>query len=230
MFPSLRLTIEERMQPGTPRPIRVLIVDDHALFRSGVVRLLEPEPLFEVAGVCSTAEEALEVLSRKPVDVVLLDYDLGTHRGSELVVAMKERSIAARTLVVTAGLTPRQAMDLMQQGVAGIFPKSDSPELLTEAILKVHGGDAWLKQDHLQLLVQTITEPPGPEDTSFSARERAVLRGVVEGLANKEIASELRISESSVKAALQQIFNKTGVRTRSQLVRIALDRYRELVV
>lgn len=218
------------LQPASAKPVRVLVVDDHALFRSGVRRLLESEPGIEIAGVCATAAEALDILAAKPVDVILLDYDLGTHRGSELVVAVKERAIRARSLVVTAGLTSRQAMDLMQQGVAGIFPKSDPPELLIEAIHKVHSGDAWLKQEHLQLLVQNINDPPGADETSFSARERAVLRGVVEGLANKEIAAGLHISESSVKASLQQIFNKTGVRTRSQLVRIALDRYRELVV
>jgi two-component system, NarL family, nitrate/nitrite response regulator NarL len=218
------------MQLDNPKTIRVLIVDDHALFRSGVVRLLESEPDIDVAGVCATAEQALQMIPSSRVDVLLLDYDLGNHRGSDLVIALKERAIPARTLVVTAGLTARQAMELMQLGVAGIFPKSDPPELLVEAIHKVHSGDAWLKQEHLKLLVQTMTDVPGTEEASFSARERAVLRGVVEGLANKEIAAGLKISESSVKASLQQIFNKTGVRTRSQLVRIALDRYRELVV
>jgi two-component system, NarL family, nitrate/nitrite response regulator NarL len=218
------------MQHDSSRTIRVLIVDDHALFRSGVMRLLETEPGIDVVGVCSTADEALHMIPSSRVDVVLLDYDLGNHRGSDLVIALKERAIPVRMLVVTAGLTARQAMELMQLGVAGIFPKSDPPELLVEAIHKVHSGDAWLKQEHLKLLVQTMHDAPGNEETSFSARERAVLRGVVEGLANKEIAAGLKISESSVKASLQQIFNKTGVRTRSQLVRIALDRYRELVV
>jgi DNA-binding NarL/FixJ family response regulator len=212
------------------KTIRVLIVDDHTLFRRGVVRLLESELDLEVAGSCSTVAEALQILRSQPVDVILLDYDLGAERGSDVIISMKELGIRARTLVVTAGVNARQAMDLMQNGVAGIFPKTDSPETLAEAIRKVHAGEAWLKQDHLQLLVQTLAEPPTSDEKTFSARERAVLRGVVEGLANKEIAAELQISESSVKAALQQIFNKTGVRTRSQLVRVALDRYRDFVL
>lgn len=209
--------------------IRILILDDHSLFRSGVVRLLESEPGMQVSG-CSTVGEALDILATQPSDLVLLDYDLGSERGSDLVSAMKERGIRTRVLVVTAGLTARQAMDLMQQGVAGIFLKVESPEALIQAIRKVHGGEAWLKQDHLQLLVQNLNEPAEANDKSLSTRERAVLRGVVEGLANKEIAGELQISESSVKAALQQVFNKTGVRTRSQLVRVALDRYRDVVL
>ncbi len=209
--------------------INILILDDHSLFRSGVVRLLESEPDMHVSG-CSTVAEALDLLSSQPADIVLLDYDLGSERGSDLVAAMKERGIRSRVLVVTAGLTGRQAMDLMQQGVAGIFLKVESPEALIQAIRKVHAGEAWLKQDHLQLLVQNLNEPAQANDKTLSTRERAVLRGVVEGLANKEIAGELQISESSVKAALQQVFNKTGVRTRSQLVRVALDRYRDVVL
>jgi two-component system, NarL family, nitrate/nitrite response regulator NarL len=209
--------------------IRVLIVDDHGLFRGGVLRMLEPERDMQ-AQACGSVAEAVEILTRQPMDVILLDYDLGTEHGSELVAIMKERGLRGRILVVTAGVSGRQAMDLMQQGVAGIFPKTDSPQALVEAIRKVHSGEAWLKQDHLQLLVQNLNEPAQPGEKALSARERAVLRGVVEGLANKEIAAELQISESSVKAALQQVFNKTGVRTRSQLVRVALDRYRDLVV
>jgi len=216
-------------QQKTNKTIRVLIVDGHNLFRSGVVRLLESEEDIQVLSAANVAE-ALTILSTQPADVILLDYDLGPERGSDLVITMKERGIHARTLVVTAGINARQAMDLMQLGVAGIFPKTDSPDLLVEAIRKVHAGEAWLKQDHLQLLVQNLSEPVQQGDKSMSARERAVLRAVVEGLSNKEIASELQISESSVKAALQQVFNKTGVRTRSQLVRVALDRYRDLVL
>lgn len=209
--------------------IRVLIVDDHSLFRGGLARLLEAEPGMQVSA-CASVAEALELLSLEPVDVVLLDYDLGPERGSDLLLTMKQRGIAARTLIVTAGVTDHQAMDLMQQGVAGIFPKADSPEALIQAIRKVHGGEAWLKQDHLQLLINSLSEPAASGEKSFSARERSVLRGVVQGLANKEIAAGLQVSESSVKAALQQVFNKTGVRTRSQLVRVALDKYRDLVL
>ena len=211
------------------KTIRVLILDDHSLFRGGVVRLLESEPDMQVSA-CSTVREALDMLTKRPMDVILLDYDLGQERGSDLIPLIGKRGIRARILVVTAGLTARQAMDLMQQGIAGIFPKADSPEALVQAIREVNAGEEWLKQDHLQWLVQDAGETAPNSEKTLTPRERAVLRGVVEGLANKEIAAELQISESSVKAALQQVFNKTGVRTRSQLVRVALDRYRDLVL
>lgn len=224
------MTVSHMQQVNTQtKLIRVLIVDDHNLFRSGVVRLLESEADMFVHS-SGTVAEAMDILISQPVDVLLLDYDLGQERGTDLVMRIKESAIHTRILVVTAGLSARQAADLMQQGIAGIFPKTDSPQALVEAIRKVNAGEAWLKQDHLQLLLDNLSEPARHGEKTLSARERAVLRGVVDGLANKEIAGELQISESSVKAALQQVFNKTGVRTRSQLVRVALDRYRDLVL
>lgn len=211
-------------------PIRVLILDDHNLFRRGIVRLLEAEPDILVIADCTTMAEAIGVISAQSVDVVLLDYDLGLERGSAFIPKMRELGLHVRTLVVTAGIRDVQAVEMIRQGVSGIFLKADSPESLVQAIRAVAAGESWLNQEHVRLLTNGLTEAPSIEDKQFSARERAVLRGVVDGLANKQIAGELQISESSVKGALQQLFNKTGVRTRSQLVRIALDRYRELVV
>jgi two-component system, NarL family, nitrate/nitrite response regulator NarL len=218
------------MQKLLTDKIRVLILDDHNLFRRGIVRLLEIEPGVDVVAGSATIAEAIEALVTQPADVVLLDYDLGPERGSAFITRMREIGSDARVLVVTAGVSDRQAFELIQQGVAGIFLKADSPEMLVEAIRTVMSGESWLSQQHLKLLVNGLSELPGMEDKQFSTRERAVLRGVVEGLANKQIAGDLQISESSVKGALQQLFNKTGVRTRSQLVRVALDRYRELVL
>jgi two-component system nitrate/nitrite response regulator NarL len=173
--------------------------------------------------------EAIQHLAAHRTDILLLDYDLGGERGLECILAVKARHIDTRILVVTAGVTDHQAAEMVQQGIAGIFLKADPPELLVQAIRKVSAGEVWLKQEHVRILVHGLNEKPQPEPKHFSARERAVLRAVVEGLANKQIEAELQSSESSVKAALQQLFAKTGVRTRSQLVRIALERYRDIV-
>lgn len=208
--------------------ISVLVLDDHSLFRRGLVRLLEAEPDIRVVADCATAAEAVARMIATPADVVLLDYDLGPERGTEFLSAMKSRKISTRVLAVTAGVTQLQAMAMMQYGVAGIFLKADPPELLVQAIRKVMAGEVWFSQNHFRALVERTWER-SRESKSFSPKERAVLRGVVEGLANKEIAAELQASESSVKAVIQQLFAKTGVRTRSQLVRIALERHRDIV-
>ena len=208
--------------------IRLLVLDDHALFRQGIGRLLEAQPDFRITGQCATVNEALELLQRVPCDLVLLDYDLGEERGSEFFARASLQGWSGHVLVITAGVTDRQALDLVQNGARGIFPKTDSPELLVEAIRQVMRGEQWLAAHHQRLNEQGIAEPGAAK--TLSNRERQVLRGVVEGLANKEIGARLNISESAVKAALQQLFYKTGVRTRSQIVRVALERYRDEVL
>ena len=116
-----------------------------------------------------------------------------------------------------------RALDL---GVSGIFPKHSLPTVLIQAIRKVMARETWLDENAIQALVRESKHPQGARKTKgFTERESQVLRAVFEGLSNKEIGAHLGISESSVKAALQQLFQKTGVRTRSQLVRIALEEH-----
>ncbi|MBI4482301.1 MAG: response regulator transcription factor [Acidobacteria bacterium] len=207
--------------------IRILVLDDHDLFREGLARLLDAEPDFTTSH-CASVEEALQILARTSVDIVLLDFDLGLQRGSEFLFRARERGFQGRVLVVTAGLTDRDAARLVRDGAAGIFLKHGPPALLSKCIRKVMEGEVWLDHRYLKALLRAGDPSEGEGDkVKFTERERAVLRGVFEGLANKEIADRLVISESSVKAALQQLFQKTGVRTRSQLVRIALEQYRD---
>ncbi len=170
-----------RPAEGRPR-VRIVLVDDHALFREGLTRLL--------GGV----------------------------------------GFSGRVLVVTAGLTDAEAARFLREGAAGIFLKHDSPAVLVRSIRQVMDGEASVDHDILSGVLR-MGAPPEEEEARapLTEREREVLHGVLEGLANKEIAARLAISESSVKAALQQLFHKTGVRTRSQLVRIALEQYRDQI-
>ena len=111
-------------------------------------------------------------------------------------------------------------------GVSGIFLKHSAPEMLIEAIRKVMAGETWIDPRCVQGLVKAVeSEGRHARKNQLSEREREVLKGVFAGSSNKEIAAHLNISEASVKSALQQLFVKTGVRTRSQLVRIALEEY-----
>jgi DNA-binding NarL/FixJ family response regulator len=208
--------------------IRIVLIDDHALFREGVARLLSPEPDFEIVCHCATVEEGLRSIGSVPADIVLLDFDLGRERGTEFVARAREKGFAGRILIVTAGLSDGDAAQLISRGASGIFLKHSSPALLAKSIRTVMAGEAWLDQRYLTALLR-MRAPREDEDSrsKLTDRERAVLRGVMEGCGNKEIAERLFISESAVKSVLQQLFNKTGVRSRSQLVRIALERYQE---
>ncbi len=206
--------------------IRILLLDDHALFREGLSRLLEGEPDFEMAACCASVGEATNILRQKPIDLVLLDYDLGKERGFEFIIQARQCGFLGRFLMVTAGMSEAESVQALGLGVSGIFLKHSSPLVLTQAIRKVMAGGTWLDESSIQALVEAAKRPgkPGPA-RPFTERESQVLQGVFEGLSNKEIGARLNVSESSVKAALQQLFQKTGVRTRSQLVRIALEEH-----
>jgi two-component system, NarL family, nitrate/nitrite response regulator NarL len=197
--------------------IRLLLLDDHVLFREGVSRLLTSESDFEVVAQCGTASEGLDVLARTPVDIVLLDYDLETDTGTRFISAAYEADFRGRILMVTAGMNELQCSLAWKLGIAGIALKHSSPGRLLEAIRTVAGGGKWNDQEAMA----RSTRPPA---RALSPRERQVLRGVLEGQTNKEIAHSVGTSLSSVKASLQQLFDKTGVRTRGQLVRVAVER------
>ncbi|MCC7496709.1 MAG: response regulator transcription factor [Bryobacterales bacterium] len=214
------------MSANLLQKIRILLIDDHSLFRESVARLLDAEQDFEMTGDCATVADGLALLRTKPVDIVLLDYDLGNERGSEFVRAAREQGFEGQILVVTAGVAEAEALQMLSQGVGGVFFKHSSPALLASSIRKLMAGEISLEERYLKSLLATASRQ-NDRRKKFTERDRQVLRGVFEGLANKEIADRLQISESSVKASLQQLFNKTGVRTRSQLVRIALEQYRE---
>ncbi len=202
-------------------------MDDHSLFRESLSRLLEAEPEFVIAATCARVSEALDVLEREPIDVVLLDYDLGDEQGTALLGEAKRRGYAARILMVTAGLSDAGTLRAFEQGSAGVFLKHSPPAQLVEAIRKVAAGGMWLDSRAVQSLVTGATTRAEEQQSAelLTARERSVLKAVFEGLSNKEIGGRLQLSESSVKTVLQQLFDKTGVRTRSQLVRIALEKH-----
>jgi DNA-binding NarL/FixJ family response regulator len=204
--------------------IRLLLLDDHVLFREGLSRLLASEPDFEMVGNCGTSAEALEVLKASPVDIVLLDFDLGDDHGSQFIAAARRAGYPGKILMVTAGMDAAESSIALQLGASGIFLKHNSPVTLAKAIRLVASGEMWVDQRVIHLMADGIHRREGPSfQKVLTEREQQVLRGIFEGLSNKEIAARLGVSESAVKATLQQLFQKTRVRTRSQLVRIALE-------
>src|ERR1035437_1899144 len=204
--------------------MRLLLLDDHVLFRESLSRLLASEPDFEMAGHCGTAREALAMLKTTPVDMVLLDFDLGEDHGSQFISTARREGFGGKVLMVTAGMSAMESSIALQNGASGIFLKHNSPGNLAKAIRMVAGGEMWVDQRVIQTLADGVRY--GEEQSSHKSlteREQEVLRGIFEGLSNKEIAAQLGVSDGAVKATLQQLFQKTRVRTRSQLVRIALE-------
>lgn len=204
--------------------VRLLLVDDHPLFREGLARLLASQPDFEIVAQVSTSTEALEVLERHGVDMVLLDFDLGDEQGGQFIASAREVGYAGSILMVTAGMNATQSSLALKEGVSGIVLKHSSPDTLIKAIRLVMAGETWVDQRIIQQMAdRNLQSDRQGLPSVLTVREGQVLRGVFEGLANKEIATKIGVSEASVKATLQQLFHKTGVRTRSQLVRIMLE-------
>lgn len=203
------------------RRIALYIVDDHALFREGLLRLLENDPVLEVVGSAESVEQALLDIPQHGVDVLILDYDLGDENAVSLVKSLRARDFQGRILMVTAGLPSHDALELVRLGISGIVHKQHSPDELQRSIVEVAGGKVFIEQRYLQTLIESAAHQT--TRPKLTPREREVMRLLLEGRTNKEIGAELHVSESAVKASLQQLFAKTGVRTRSQLVRVALE-------
>ena len=203
--------------------MRLLLIDDHVLFRESLRRLLISEPEFEQVTDCGTPEEALSILAQGPVDIVLLDFDLDDEPGTRFITAAAAAGFQGKILMITAGMSPSDIAVARKMGISGVFLKHNSPTLLLQAIRAVAEGGCWWENKPLTGAGATA-EPTGSiTKRSLTNREQKVLRGVFEGLTTKEISSQAGITQSAVKSILQQLFDKLGVRTRSQLVRIAIE-------
>jgi DNA-binding NarL/FixJ family response regulator len=207
--------------------INLLLLEDQALFRDTLSRIIETEPGLNIIAHCSSTTAALKALNQLPVDLILLDYDFGDRQtGFDFIRRVRGDDQQVRIFLVTGGMEDADYLHALELGIGGIFLKQSGADLLVAAIHKVVAGETWLDQRCLQGLVKAVgAEHRLKRRGRLTAREHGVLKCVYTGLSNKETAAELSISEASVKSALQQLFRKTGVRTRTQLVRVALRDY-----
>jgi len=198
--------------------IRVLILDDHTILRQSVATVLNAEADMQTLH-CGSVGEALLIVGSGLTDVVLLDVDLGDERGSEFLDLARRNGFEGPVLVLTAGVSEAEKELLTGLGISGILLKDESIETLADEIRKSIGAPA--------PAIPVAPSPAVPSPKLFSPRESQVLRLVIQGLANKEIAVIMNASEPVVKAILQQLFRKTSTHSRSQLVCVALEHFRD---
>ncbi len=208
-------------------PINLIVVDDHAMFREGLARSIEKEPDLRIVGLFPSSSAALAALPDAKADVVLLDIDLGSERAIDFVLAAKRGGFPGRILVVTAGASDQEAIQLIQAGVAGILHKHHSTTELCRTIRQIAAGEVCLEKNYLRTLFRSVDRSHAATGPRLTERDRTVLRFILQGLTNREIASRLEITEGAVKASLRQVFQKLSVRTRAQAVKIALEKYRD---
>lgn len=209
--------------------IRVVLVDDQALVRSGFAMLVGSQPDLAVVGEAQDGIEALDLLARTPADVVLMDVRMPRLDGVETT----RRIVAGgpthpRILVLTTFDLDEYAFAALQAGASGFLLKDALPEDLLRAIRTVHAGDAVVAPSTTKRLIARYVKggvpaaPPGSLDT-LTDREREVWLAIARGLTNGEIADELSVSEATVKTHVGNLLSKTGMRDRVALVVLAYE-------
>jgi len=223
-----------------PETIRILVVDDHTLFRRGLMALLSREPQFEVVGDAADAGEALRRAQELQPDLILLDNHLPGVRGVDALPSLREAAPAARMLMLTVSEDEQDLADALKAGAAGYLLKTIEGDALATAIRHVMAGESVLAQEMTSKLVaafqgassavrparpQTLVTTPATPSLlgSLSPREREILRGIARGASNKEIGRELGIAETTVKIHVQHVLRKLDVSSRVQAAVLATE-------
>jgi DNA-binding NarL/FixJ family response regulator len=205
------------------RRIRLALLDDHGLFRESLSHLLAAEDDFEVIGNCSTYSAGLELLAGAEVDMVLLDISIEAKRSESFITAARQAGYQGKFLIVTAGIDATRSVTALKMGASGIFLKHNSSRRLVQAIRLVVSGEPSIDQSVIDLIAERYPQQKNKQLDELTVMEQTVLNGLLEGLTSKQIGVKAGVSESSVKGVVQQLFDKAGVRKRSQLVRAVLE-------
>jgi DNA-binding NarL/FixJ family response regulator len=207
--------------------IRVLVADDHTIFREGLRRLLEAEEDVTVIGEARTGKECLGLVGKLKPDVLLLDLMMPDEDGLAVLSKLGGTESAVRTIVLTASESERDYVETVRRGARGIVLKQAASERLLEGIRKVHQGEIWIDQRVASEVMKAVSSPGAApavrgEKSLLTPREKEIVSRVTQGLRNKEIAEKLSISEQTVKNHLQNIYDKLGVSDRLELALYAL--------
>jgi DNA-binding NarL/FixJ family response regulator len=218
-------------------PIRLVLADDHPIFRDGLRRLLEAEPDMKVIGEAKDGAEAVKLVRQLKPDIMLLDLAMPKHPGLD---ALRELSVgganSVRVILLTAAADKNQIVEALQLGARGMVLKDSATQLLLKAIHTVMAGEYWVGRDavsnlvqYLRNLVEASSETARRKKFGLTPRELEIISAVVAGFANKEIAEYFKISEDTVKHHLSNIFDKLGVSTRLELALFAVNQALPLV-
>ncbi len=191
-------------------PIRLLIADDHALFRQGLKSLLMLQPDIEIVGEVERADDLVAALDSSACDILLLDLQMDRWMGGE-VERLAQRT---KVIVLTASERIEDALAAIRHGARAIVQKRFAVETLMEAIRSAASGMVWMPSE---LQTEFVAQMGGASEQRLTARESEIARHVAEGLRNAEIAHRLEISESTVKTHLNNIFQKLHLRDRVEL-------------
>jgi two-component system, NarL family, nitrate/nitrite response regulator NarL len=220
------------MDSRRSQPIRILLADDHPIFRDGLRRLLEAEPDLKVIGEACDGAEAVKMARQLKPDILLLDLAMPRMPGLEALREMSSgpANSSVRVILLTAAAEKKQIVEALQLGARGVVLKDSATQLLLKSIHTVMSGEYWVGREsvsnlvqYLRNLVQSFGEESKQKKFGLTPRELEIVSAVVAGYSNKEIAEYFKISEDTVKHHLSNIFDKLGVSTRLELALFAVN-------
>jgi DNA-binding NarL/FixJ family response regulator len=210
--------------------VRILIADDHPIFRDGLKRLLESERGFRVVGEACDGIEAVDLVKKLNPEILLLDLAMPRRAGIEALRDLSTDTFAVRVILLTAAAEKEQIIEALQLGARGVVLKDSATQILLKSIHAVMDGEYWVGRESVSNLVQYLRGLIGPAGTTprrskygLTPMELEIISAVVAGYANREIAEHFKISEDTVKHHLSNIFDKLGVSTRLELALFAVN-------
>ncbi len=201
------------------KPIRIVVVDDHALFRRGLIGLLEEMPEFQVVGEAANGQEALSVIERARPDIVLLDINMPVLDGIQTLSLMREKDPAQKILMLTISQDDDDLIGAIVAGANGYILKNTEPDSLRNIMMQVHAGHSVLSPEITARVLQAVRRSQADRNRGLlSDREIEVLKCLARGQTTMQIAATLFISENTVKTHIRHILEKMEVNNRAEAV------------
>lgn len=210
-------------------PWRVLLADDHAIFRDGLRCLLEPEPDLCIAGEAADTSTAIQFAQELQPEIILLDQSMPSSSGVEAIEPLIKVAPKAKIILLTAGIAKQQVARSMQFGARGIVLKESTSSTLLQGIRLVMAGQYWIASECVNYLVDALRDatapipPARPKDFGLTRREMEIVNLVAAAYSNPDIAKKCAISEQTVKHHISNIFDKVGVYNRVELALFAVS-------